>query len=358
MIPSFSSGAEGDKMNGLLILKKNSIQVILLLFAFFTLLNGEVFSQASEEDRIIKAIESAKVSVVNIQAAGVRPGGGSFTETGSGIVMKENGFILTNNHVVKDARDITVTIYNGKKFHGIVAGRAPKEDLALIKINASGLRVPEWGNSKTLKIGQVAIAIGNPYKFDWSVSRGIISNTNRRIPAPGILYQEMIQTDAAINPGSSGGALIDSHGRVIGINTLIYTGTRSHSAQGLGFAIPIHKALEVSSMLLSKKVLYDPQPWIGINGMDVTPQMAERSLLPVRRGVLITQIHPVSPAERGGLLKGDIVVEVNNSLVRTIAEFQKILSSSQPGDNLIIGVWRGNKKLTINVQVAQRSAQQ
>lgn len=311
----------------------------------------------SEEDRLVGAIKKVKPCVVNIRANGMKPDGTAHNETGSGIVLKNNGFILTNHHVVRYAKDITVTIYNGKKYHGVVVGKSPRDDLALIQINAAGLSVAKWGNSKTLKVGQVAIAIGNPYKFDWTVSRGIISALHRRIATRDVLYKDMIQTDTAINPGSSGGALIDSHGRVIGINTLVYTGSSSHAAQGLGFAIPIHRALKVASMLLSRKVLYNPKPWIGVSGRDITPEMAEMNMLPVRMGVLITQVQPVSPAERGGLRKGDIVVQINDRLVRKVAEFKKILSESRPGENLELSVWRGEKSIKINIKVTQRSGQ-
>ena len=310
----------------------------------------------SEEDKLVRAIENVKQSVVYIRAVGTSSSGDAFKETGSGVVLKENGFILTNYHVIKTANDITVTIYNGKKYHAIVAGKSPKDDLAVLKINSNGLRKPRWGNSKRLKIGMTAIAIGNPYKFDWSVSRGIISGLNRQMAAAGIIYREMIQTDAAINPGSSGGALIDSAGEVIGINTIVHTGSSNYAAQGLGFAIPIHRALKVSKMLMSNKVFYNPKPWVGIGGMNVTPEMAETSMLPVRMGVLVTSIQPVSPAERGGLRRGDIVVMGNDQIIRSVSDFKKIIADSKPGQTMTLSVWRGDKNMTINLKVSQRSS--
>ncbi|MCD4784280.1 MAG: trypsin-like peptidase domain-containing protein [Candidatus Eremiobacteraeota bacterium] len=310
----------------------------------------------TEEQKIIKAIKRAKPWVVNIRSTGMRSSGSNFVETGSGIIIKTNGFILTNYHVVKGSKNVTVTIYNGKKYHAVVVGSSPREDLAVVRINATGLKVPKWGNSKVLKVGQVAIAIGNPYKFDWTVSRGIISAVKRNIRERGIVYREMIQTDAAINPGSSGGALIDSRGKVIGVNTAVYAGRGGHSAQGLGFAIPIHRALKVVGRLLSKQVLYKPKPWIGISGIDVTPQMADDNMLPVQCGVLITNIYSVSPAKRGGLRKGDIVVIVNDKSVRKVADFKRILNSSSPGQILKLTVWREEKCLTLSIKVTQRSS--
>jgi serine protease Do len=313
--------------------------------------------QLSEEDRLIQAIKNVKPCVVNIQATGIRPGGENFIETGSGIVVKKNGYIITNFHVIKDAKDITVTIFNGKKLHAIVAGKAPRDDIAVLRINMTTLKVPKWGNSKNLKIGQVAVAIGNPYKFDWSVSRGIISALNRRLPAAGILYLEMIQTDAAINPGSSGGALMDSSGKVIGINTLVYTGSGGNGASGLGFAIPIHRALKISNMLMSQKVYYDPKPWIGIAGKDITQEMAESYVLPVQMGVMLTEVHAAGPAAAGGLRKGDIVVQCNDKLVRNVNDLKSMLSSSKPGETLKMSIWRGEKNIIINIKVSQRSFQ-
>ena len=331
--------------------------VIFLCFSFFpNMAFAKKKKTLSEEDKIVKAIENVKTSVVYIKAVGRRPSGDTFKESGSGIVLKHNGFILTNYHVVKYASDVTVTIFNGKKFHATVIGKSPKDDLAVLRINANGLKKPSWGNSKKLKIGQVAIAIGNPYKFDWSVSRGIISGLGRRMAAAGIIYRDMIQTDAAINPGSSGGPLIDSSGRVIGVNTIVHTGSSHHAAQGLGFAIPIHKALKVSYMLMSRKVYYNPKPWVGISGINITPDMAEDRMLPVRMGVMITNILPVSPAKRGGLRRGDIVVMANDSIIRSVSDFKKVIADSKPGETLILSVWRGEKNLTLNIKVSQRSS--
>lgn len=338
---------------------KNTVMLMAIIILTFIQLNSKNMAQGgppSEEQRIIQAIKRAKPWVVNIRSVGVRSSGNNFVETGSGIVLKSNGFILTNYHVIKGAKNITVTIYNGKKYHAVITGSSPRDDLAVVRINAAGLKVPKWGNSKVLKAGQVAIAIGNPYKFDWTVSRGIISAVKRNIREKGIVYKQMIQTDAAINPGSSGGALIDSHGKVIGVNTAVYAGRGGHSAQGLGFAIPIHRALKVAGRLLSKQVLYKPKPWIGISGIDVTPQMADDNMLPVQCGILITNVYPVSPAKRGGLRKGDIVVIVNDKTVRKVSDFKRILNSSSPGQTLKLTVWREEKSMTLSIKVTQRSS--
>jgi S1-C subfamily serine protease len=349
-------------MKQISLISKSHFRIILIVLCFFIFPGVSAAAPKpkakplSEEDKLVKAIENVKQSVVSIRAVGTSSSGSPFRETGSGVVLKENGFILTNYHVIKTANDITVTIFNGKKYHAVVAGKSPKDDLAVLKINSNGLRKPKWGDSKKLKIGMTAIAIGNPYKFDWSVSRGIISGLNRQMAAAGIIYREMIQTDAAINPGSSGGALIDSAGEVIGINTIVHTGSSNHAAQGLGFAIPIHRALKVSQMLVSNKVVYNPKPWVGIGGMNVTPDMAETSMLPVRMGVLITSIQPVSPAERGGLRRGDIVVMGNDKIIRSVSDFKQIIADCKPGQTLTLSVWRGDKNMSISLKVSQRSS--
>lgn len=305
----------------------------------------------SEEDRLIKAIDKVKKSVVRIDTK--TEGGGS--GIGSGVILTTDGYIITNLHVLRNSEKITVTIYNGKKFHAVVAGKSPRNDLAVLKINSSGLKVPRWGDSRKLEIGQIAVAIGNPFKFEGSVSRGIISALDRRIAAAGIIYKDLIQTDAAINPGNSGGALIDSRGTVIGINTLIYTGSSGYSAQGLGFAIPIHRALAVARKLMSRKVFLDPRPWIGVQGINITREMAEMNMLPVNMGVLITEVQSVSPAERGGLRQGDIVVQADGELVRNIEDLKGVLNKKKPGEDLILRVWRGEKRITITIKVSQRS---
>jgi len=307
---------------------------------------------SSEEEKQVKAINKVRPSVVRIEVK-TKTGGSTF---GSGVVLTDKGYIVTNLHVLRDSSQIIVILFNEKKFHGKIIGESPRNDLAVIKINAEGLKVPEWGDSKKLEIGQVAIAIGNPFKFEGSVSRGIISALNRRIAASGIIYKELIQTDAAINPGNSGGALIDSSGKVIGINTLVYSGDGKHAAQGLGFAIPIHRALEVSRQLMARRPLYNPAPWIGVSGINVTREMAEMNMLPVNLGVLITNIQPVSPAERADLRKGDIVVQMDERIIRSVDEFKTALAQKTPGTDIVLKVWRGDKVIAVKVKVSQRSS--
>ncbi len=341
-------------------INRKTTAVLGLLFFFLLCViipasaQDETGSPDNDEQKMIRAINRVSPSVVKIETVTGKGDSG----LGSGIILKDNGYILTNLHVLRNASRIVVTLYNKKKFNAVLVGQSPQNDLAVLKINSSGLTVPNWGDSRKLKIGQVAIAIGNPYKFEGSVSRGIISALDRRIPASGIIYKDLIQTDAAINPGNSGGALINSDGRVIGINTLVYTGQRGHSAQGLGFAIPIHRALDVARVLMAREVKYSPKPWIGINGRTITREMAEMNMFPVNMGVMITEIQPVSPAERAGLRRADIVIRVDNQLVRNVEDFQKILSEKKPGDNMEILLWREEKRMTVDVKISQRTVPQ
>lgn len=334
--------------------------LILLICQGLLVAPARAQEKGSEEEQQIRAINRVKPCVVKIET--VNQDGG--TGTGSGVIIKEDGFIVTNYHVVKEANRIVVRMQEGKdegdeksykKYHAVVAGMSPRNDLAVVKINATGLKVPPWGDSKDLKIGQVAIAIGNPYKFEGSVSRGIISALNRRIAAGGIIYKELIQTDAAINPGNSGGALIDSRGEVIGINTLVFSGKSGMPAQRLGFAIPIHRALDIARQLMSHTRPTSNQPWIGINGIDVTREMAEMNMLPVNQGVLITDVQAVSPAERGGVMKGDIVCEADGDLIKNVLDFKKILAKKKVGDTIELKIWREEKRFTLKIKVSQRS---
>lgn len=332
-----------------------SMRIFSLFYLLFCFCLSSPIWAITEEEKVVEAIEKVKPSVVNIQIVGKNEAGNQVTGSGSGVVLPDTNYILTNYHVIRYAQNIIVTVSNGKKYHAIVHGESKKNDLAVLKVNAEGLRAVKWGNSKKLKIGQVAIAIGNPYKFDWSVSRGIISALNRNISASGVRYVELIQTDAAINRGNSGGALIDANGRVIGINTLVYRGENKGEAEGIGFAIPAHRAKIIAERLIAKQVYYSAEVWIGVSGMTVTQEMAEANLLPINCGVLVTAVQPVSPAEKAGIRKGDIITLANGKLVANLAAFKQFLSGMTPGDDLELVIWRGDKQIKLYMKVSQKS---
>jgi serine protease Do len=270
--------------------------------------------------------------------------------------MSEDGYILTNTHVIRDAKTITVTFSNGKKLNAVITRASPDRDLAVIKVNAQGLPVPKFGDSAKLRLGQMAIAIGNPLRFSWTVTTGCVSALNRDIKAKGILYRDLIQTDAAINPGSSGGALVNSKGEVIGINTLVFTGgTKYQHVAGLSFAIPINEARRTADYLIKGKQAAVPKPWIGINGVDVTEDVAEAYDLPVKTGVLVDSVVAFGPAAKAGIEPGDILTEMNGQLVRSVEGLKALLNTTRPGEQIEFMVWHQGRKSRVKVTVEQLS---
>lgn len=334
--------------------KHKLIPFFLILVSFF--LFGIILSPtpllATEEQDVINAVKKVSPSVVNITVS--RKSGGE--SIGSGIIMTSDGWIITNAHVVRGADTITVTLNNGKKYRTKSYKASPDTDIAVVKIQETGLPYANFGDSDRLQQGQTAIAIGNPMRFSSTVTVGVISALGRDIKARGIVYHNLIQTDAAINPGNSGGALVDSKGRVIGINTLVYTGNYQYSnAQGLSFAIPINDALVTARNLSRAGSQGKNKPWIGISGKDLTREDAEAHDLSVKSGVIIDSVMPNSPAAKAKLQAGDIITEFNGKPVRNVAEFKALLMSAKPYSTVTLGVWRQNKKSTVTITVEEIS---
>jgi len=310
-------------------------------------LSGTV-KPTSEENATINAVKKVGPAVVNIDTTvvqqtfwGLKSGRG----TGSGVIIDTNGYIITNNHVVDDASNITVTLVDGRKFRGRLVGADPNRDIAVIKINAKNLPVAELGDSDKLQVGQLAIAIGNPYSFDWTVTTGVISALDRFVEVnPGRVMEGLIQTDAAINPGNSGGPLVNSAGQVIGINTLLFTGEMG-TAQGIGFALPINMVKDVVEVIISEGGIIEPTPWLGIYMADLNQYIAERYGLPVREGVIIQYVIPDSPAEKAGLHNGDIIVEANGTKMKNIDSLVKVIKGSKIGDKLKLTILREGRWL-------------
>ncbi|MGH7377485.1 MAG: S1C family serine protease, partial [Candidatus Methylomirabilales bacterium] len=234
--------------------------------------------------------------------------------TGSGFLIDEQGHIVTNNHVVEDARSLEVTLADGTKVPATLVGRDPNNDLAVIKISIPGRTLPSisLGDSGALQIGQLAIAIGNPFGLDRTVTTGVISSLNRSLRAEsGREMRGIIQTDAAINPGNSGGPLLNSRGEVIGINTAIFS--PSGGSVGIGFAIPVNTAKRLIPQLIATGRVR--HPWLGIAGITLSPELARALDLPVGKGVLVAQVYPRSPAARAGLRGGQRRVRVGNTIL-------------------------------------------
>ncbi|HEV2964630.1 MAG TPA: trypsin-like peptidase domain-containing protein [Candidatus Angelobacter sp.] len=268
---------------------------------------------------------------------------------GSGIVISSDGYIVTNNHVVKDATDIRVTLNDRRVLPAKLVGADPMTDLAVIKVNASNMSSLPWGDSTALHPGQTVLAFGNPFGFRFTVTRGIVSALNRANPysddprKPG----QFIQTDAAINPGNSGGALVDARGQVVGINTFLISASGSFS--GMGFAIPAEIARPtVQTLIKYGKV---DHAYIGVGIADVTPENAKFFHMDQTIGAVISQVEPDSPGAKAGLKVGDVITGVNGHEVSDAGHLQVIIGQERPGSKVNLDVMRDGKTMTVPVTV-------
>jgi S1-C subfamily serine protease len=267
---------------------------------------------------------------------------------GSGVVFDADGHILTNHHVIEDAEEIVVELQDGRAFAAKVIGSDRYSDLAVLKIDADNLTAARLGDSSAIRVGDVAIAIGNPYGYDYSVTQGIISAVRERITIDGFMV-DVIQTDAPINPGNSGGALVNSSGEVVGINTYVVQG-----AQGLGFAIPANDATRIAQDLIAHG--YVMRPWSGISRIYALKAIEARRLgLPVNYGALVTEVAAGGPAEKAGLRRGDVIIEVNGDPVTTGEEIVYHLRKCRVGDLLALVVVRDSRQLEITIELEDGS---
>ena len=271
---------------------------------------------------------------------------------GSGVIVDREGYILTNNHVIKDADEIRVRLSDKREFTGKVIGTDPKTDLAVIKINSDHLPVIKWGDSDALRVGETVIAIGNPFGLTQTVTSGIVSATGRA--NVGIAdYEDFIQTDAAINPGNSGGALINVKGELVGINTAIFS--TSGGYQGIGFAIPSNMAKVVMENLIKKgKVI---RGWLGVVIQPITPELAKQFGLKEEKGVLIGDVVEDGPAEKAGIQRGDVIIEYDGKEVSEPTVLRNMVANTQPGKEVKVKIIREGKEKTIQVTIAELPAQ-
>lgn len=275
--------------------------------------------------------------------------------TGSGFIISQDGRILTNAHVVDNADTVSIVLKDGRRFDAKVLGSDRVTDVAVLKIETTGLPTARLGNSDNLQPGQAAIAIGNPLGLDNTVTEGIVSATGRSSSDVGVPAERVrfIQTDAAINPGNSGGPLLNANGEVIGINTAIIQG-----AQGIGFAIPINTAQQVAEQLITKGQV--THPYLGVLMTDLTPELRDqinRSNVGFQvnqtTGVLIVRVAENSPAARAGLRPGDVLISINGNAVQNTEQVQKTIEGAQLNNPLPMTVQRNDRSVAVNVRPTQ-----
>lgn len=270
---------------------------------------------------------------------------------GSGVIINSNGFILTNNHVVERAREIEVVLNDGRRYRARIVGTDPETDLAVLQAAGDKLQIANLGDSDKARVGDVVLAIGNPFAVGQTVTMGIISATGRH--DLGITnFENFIQTDASINPGNSGGALINAHGEVIAINTAIFS--KSGGSQGIGFAIPIKTAKHVMQQIADYGRVV--RGWLGIAGQQLTPALAESLDLSSTTGILISGVLESGPADQTGIVPGDVITEIAGVEIRTTHQMLNEISIQTPGSTIDITLFRNGKPIQLDVTVAERPA--
>jgi len=270
---------------------------------------------------------------------------------GSGVIVRKDGFILTNNHVIRGADEIKVTLPDKREFKGEVIGTDQKTDLAVIKVEADELPEIHLGDSDELKVGETVLAIGNPFGLNATVTSGIVSAKGRA--NVGIAdYEDFIQTDAPINPGNSGGALVNIRGELIGINTAIFSTTGGY--QGIGFAIPSNMAKVVMENLIEKgKVV---RGWLGVTIQTLTPELAEQFNLEDKRGVLVGDVSDGGPAEKAGIQRGDVIVEYNGENVDDVTNLRNMVANTPPDGKVTIKLIRDGKTKSFDVRISEMAS--
>jgi S1-C subfamily serine protease len=287
---------------------------------------------------------------------------------GSGFVIDKEGHILTNYHVIEDARQVEVTLHNRKKYKATIVGTDPSHDLAVIQIKGSDLVPAVLGDSRNLQVGQKVYAIGNPFGLSGTMTRGIVSSIRPVREPNGATIDEAIQTDAAINPGNSGGPLMNWHGEVIGINTMILSNVGQNA--GIGFAIPINTAKAVLNDLMTLGRVR--RPALGVRTIPVSPELADQIGLPVDYGLLIIGVVPGSSAEQAGLragteraylgnipimLGGDLIVAIDDQKIQDQDDLTQMMNNHRAGDTIKVTIYRGKRKMDVQVQLGEARQQ-
>lgn len=290
----------------------------------------------SDEETAIAVTRLVTPTVVGIQTQ---------SGSGSGVIIRSDGVIVTNSHVVANARQVLVSLADGTEFTGTVLGRDPTIDIAVVRIQATDLPAAPTADSDRLQVGQSAIAIGNPLGFERTVTRGIVSGLNRAL---GDQLDELIQTDAAINPGNSGGPLLNSKGQVIGINTAV---VNPGIASGLGFAVPINLARNVADQLLTTGVIR--RAYLGISYEDLTREIAARLQTRVNEGLVVGAVGAGSPAAAAGLRKGDIITRIDTHEIDNGGDFRRHLRQRSPGEAVTITADRQGREIRLEARLGE-----
>src|SRR6478672_5576486 len=287
---------------------------------------------------------------------------------GSGFIIDKEGHILTNYHVIAEARQVEVTLHNRKKYRATVVGTDRSHDLAVIQIKGPGLTPMVLGDSRNLQVGQKVYAIGNPFGLSGTMTRGIVSSIRQVREPDGMTIEDAIQTDAAINPGNSGGPLLNWHGEVIGINTMILSSVGQNA--GIGFAIPINTAKAVLNDLVNLGRVR--RPALGVRTIAITPELADEMGLPADHGLLIIQVTPGSAADQAGLrggteraylgntpisLGGDLIVAIDDQKIEDEQDLAQIMNNHRAGDSVKVSIYRGKRKMDVTVSLGEARQQ-
>lgn len=268
---------------------------------------------------------------------------------GSGVIVSRDGYILTNDHVVDGVSDIQVTFHDGRTAPAKVVGLDPDTDLAVVRVNASGLTPITFSQPDQSKVGDIVLAIGDPFSVGQTVTMGIVSAVGREIGSASP-FGSFIQTDAAINPGNSGGALVDTNGNLVGINTLIFSRTGGY--QGIGFAIPVSLARRVMEQIIESGAV--TRGWFGVEVADISSELAQSLGLKGTQGAIVGAIEKGSPAEKGGIRLGDVIVSVNNKAVSDVNQALNAIAEVPPGKTVPVKVMRKNAEIALDVVVGKR----
>src|SRR5215210_7726311 len=310
------------------------------------------------DEPVAKVASVLSPSVVQINVSGVQqtPYGAQKEEgIGSGVIYRSDGYIITNNHVVEDARDVEVAFADGSTERGQVVGTDPTTDVAVIRVDRNDLPAASFASSDPI-VGQTAVAVGSPSGFESTVTSGIISGTGREVPAEytsgmqETSLVDLIQTDAAISPGNSGGALADREGRVIGIN-VAYLPPGETGAENIGFAIPSDTAVSVADQIIENGRAV--HPYLGVYLSDLTEETADKFGSPVDSGALVEKVEPGGPADAAGIQRGDVVIAAGSEDVRSSGDLISALRDYQPGDTVDLTVLRNGDKSRIQVNLAE-----